>query len=65
MSLQIGQRIHIDLFGLRVAAFDSRAAGTVVALGPGVITVRLERADGAYADVTVSPGRIEWIPAGR
>jgi hypothetical protein len=61
-SLEIGQRIQINLFGMRVAglrAADSPAQGTVVGLGPGVITVRLEREDGALSEVTVSPGRIE------
>lgn len=38
---------------------EHRAAGTVVGLGPGGITVQVERDDGALAEVTVSLGRIE------
>jgi hypothetical protein len=62
MSLEIGQRIQINLFGMRVGgvgAGDSPAEGTVVGLGPGVITVRLQQENGALSEVTVSPGRIE------
>jgi hypothetical protein len=61
MSLEIGQRIHVDLFGMRLAgvrAEDSPAEATVVELGPGVITIRLEH-EGGLSEVTVSPGRIE------
>lgn len=64
MSFQIGQKIQIDLFGMRLAGLapgESRAEGTVVALEPGVITVRLRRQDGVPTDVTVSPGRIERV----
>jgi hypothetical protein len=59
--LQIGQRIQIDLFGMRLGdphRWDAPAEGTVVGLAPGVITVRLEGYGGA-SEVTVSPGRIE------
>lgn len=62
MSLQIGQKVQIDLFGMRMGGLcpgQSHAEGTVVQLEPGVITVRLRRRDGGVADVTVSPGRIE------
>jgi hypothetical protein len=62
MSLELGQRIQINVFGMRlvgVRAGDSSAEGTVVGLGPGVITVRLEREDGVLSEVTVSPRRIE------
>ena len=61
MSLQIGQKIHVDLFGISVGgvgAADAPAEGMVVGLAPGVITVQLERDDGAVLEVTVSPGRI-------
>jgi hypothetical protein len=60
-QLNIGQRVQIDLFGMRLGgrhSWDAPAEGTVVGLGPGVITVRLER-DGGVSEVTVSPGRIE------
>jgi hypothetical protein len=53
--------VQVDLFGLRLPvarAGDLCAAGVVVALDPGVITVRLELA-GETADVTVSPGRVQ------
>ena len=59
-QLQIGQRVQIDLFGMRLGAlrWDAPAEETVVGLGPGVITVRLER-EGGVSEVTVGPGRIE------
>jgi hypothetical protein len=62
MSLELGQKIEIDLFGMRLSglpAGDARAEGTIVALGPGVITVQLASYDGGLTEVTVSPGRIE------
>ena len=62
MSLEIGQRIQVNLLGMRlvgIRAGSACAEVTVVGLGPGVITVRLERDDGGLSDVTVSPGRIE------
>jgi hypothetical protein len=61
-SLELGERVQINLFGLRLAgrpAGDAPATGTVVGLGPGVITVRLQLESGSLSDVTVSPGRIE------
>jgi hypothetical protein len=61
-SLALGERIQINLFGLRLAgrpAGDSPTEGTVVGLAPGVITVRLQLDDGGHSEVTVSPGRIE------
>jgi hypothetical protein len=62
MSLQIGQRIQVDLFGMRISGVlppDGRAAGTVVDLGPGVIIVLLDGEGGACSEVTVSLGRVE------
>jgi len=62
MSLHIGQRIQVDFFGMRVPGLwnaEARGEGTVVGLGPGVITVRVEGEDGRLSEVTVSPGRIE------
>jgi hypothetical protein len=62
MSLEIGQKVQIDLLGMRMRGLcpgQSQAEGTVVQLQPGVITVRLRRGDGGVADVTVGPGRIE------
>lgn len=62
MSLEIGQRVQVDLFGMRLPGVrtpDCRGSGKVVGLGPGVITVLLEAGDGAGAEVTVSPGRLE------
>jgi hypothetical protein len=63
MSLEIGQRIQVNLFGMRLAGGaatgDFPSEGTVVELGPGVVTVRLQREDGGHSEVTVSPGRIE------
>ena len=63
MSLQMGQRVQIDLFGMRLPGVGPcvRAEGTVVGLDPGVITVRLECECGHLSDVTVSPGRIEAL----
>lgn len=61
-EFEIGQRVQIDVFGMRltgVRAGESSAEGTVVGLGPGVITVHLQREDGGLSEVTVSPGRIE------
>jgi len=61
-ALQIGQRIQLDLFGMRLTGPrrpDSRAEGTVVGLGPGVITVLLDAGEGPASEVTVSLGRVE------
>lgn len=60
-SLQIGQEVEIDLFGLRLpglAIGESQATGRIVALGPGTITVRLQIGDDSGSEVTVSPGRL-------
>jgi hypothetical protein len=62
MSLHLGQRIQIDLFGMRVAGLggdDFPVEGTVVGLAPGAVTVQLSREDGGLSEVTISPGRIE------
>jgi hypothetical protein len=60
MSLEVGQRIEINLLGMRLHGLPGGLAeGTVVALGPGVITVQLVRCDGGLTELTVSPGRIE------
>jgi hypothetical protein len=59
-SLELGQKVEIDLFGLHVPGLGygaSQATGVVVALGPGTITVRLEDAM-ASSEITVSPGRL-------
>jgi hypothetical protein len=59
--LEVGQRIEVDVFGLHVpglASGEAQATGTVVALGPGVITVRLELGDRHPPEVTVSRGRL-------
>jgi hypothetical protein len=59
-SLHIGQTVNIDLFGLQlpgIGAGQSQAKATVVALGPGVITVRVDLI-GRPAEVTISPGRV-------
>ena len=60
--LEVGQRIEIDVFGLQVPGLrsgEAQATGTVVALGPGIITVRLELlGDRQPPEVTVSRGRL-------
>jgi hypothetical protein len=59
-QLQVGQRVQVDLLGMRLPHREEGAADcTIVALGPGVITVRLDGAGRAPSEVTVSPGRIE------
>jgi hypothetical protein len=61
MFLEAGQRISVDVSGLWVPGgrpTESCADGVVVAVAPGVITVRLELEDGEHLDVTVSPRRI-------
>lgn len=61
-QLQVGQRIAVDLFAMRVPGHaDHEAEGTIVDLGPGVITVRVERAGHGPAEVTVSVGRVQGI----
>jgi hypothetical protein len=60
---EIGQKVEIDVFGLRVPGLGSgyeQATGTVVALGPGIITVRLDVGGSHASEVTVSPGRVRW-----
>jgi hypothetical protein len=60
--LEVGQKIEVDVFGLHVPGLrsgEAQAMGTVVALGPGVITVRLEcLGDRQSPEVTVSRGRL-------
>jgi ribosome maturation factor RimP len=57
MRRAIGERVEVDLFGLRYVADgdDLVATGTIVELAPGSITVRL---DGRHAEVTVGPARL-------
>jgi len=57
MSPTIGQRVEVDLFGLRVQGVLSGAtvaSGTIVAIAWGTITVRLD----AQTEVTVGPARL-------
>ena len=59
--LEVGQKIEVDVFGLQVPGLrsgEAEARGTVVALGPGVITVRLELGGRYPTEVTVSRGRV-------
>ena len=51
----IGERVEVDLFGLRTMGDLHKASGVIVALAPGTITVRL---DGRHAEVTVGPARL-------
>ena len=55
---KIGERVKVDLFGLRTSGalppFEV-ASGTIVAVAPGSITVRL---DAHPAEVTVGPARL-------
>jgi hypothetical protein len=57
MRPTIGERVEVDLFGLRALNdFEEAVArGTIVALAPGTITVRL---DGVLHEVTVGPSRL-------
>jgi hypothetical protein len=57
MRRAIGERVQVDLFGLRSLgeSQDPVATGTIVELAPGSITVRL---DGRHGDVTVGPSRL-------
>ena len=58
-SIGLSQRIEIDLFGLQVpgqSSFAASGTGTVVAVGSGVITVRLDSSPGM--EVTVSAHRV-------
>jgi hypothetical protein len=57
---KIGERVEIDLCGLRTpsgnALWDAViAAGTVIGVAPGSITVRL---DEHFGTVTVGPARV-------
>jgi hypothetical protein len=55
---QIGERVEVDLFGLRATGdwqISSVASGTIVALAPGSITVRL---DDQPHEVTIGPARL-------
>jgi hypothetical protein len=60
---KIGQRVEVDLFGLRppdgaTLTAVNVALGTVVGLAPGTITVRLDARPGLDAEVTVGPARL-------
>ena len=57
MRRTIGERVEVDLFGLRAIGHlhDRVALGTIIELAPGSITVRL---DDHEADVTVGPARL-------
>jgi hypothetical protein len=57
MRRAIGERVQVDLFGLRSygESHEPVANGTIVELAPGSITVRL---DGRLDDVTVGPARL-------
>jgi hypothetical protein len=60
MRHKIGQRVEVDMFGLRVAesALDgvTVASGTIVAIAWGSITVRLDTH--TDTEVTVGPARL-------
>jgi hypothetical protein len=57
-ALRIGQRVELDLFGFEAGGSGAlRAVGTIVALEPGAITVRVERGAGPR-DMTVSRRRV-------
>jgi hypothetical protein len=53
---QIGQRVEVDLFGLRIVSDlpVGTASGTIVALAPGSITIQLDD----HGEVTVGPARV-------
>jgi hypothetical protein len=58
--LEVGQKIELDVFGLKVAGLrpgTDRASGTVVAVGPGTITVRVEGGPDGN-ELTISPNRL-------
>ena len=61
MRTKIGQRVEVDLFGLSTPAGPlggaTVASGTIIALAPGTITVRLDVASG-QAEITVGPARL-------
>jgi hypothetical protein len=56
MRRAIGERVKVDLFGLRSLGDGQEpiATGTIVALAPGTITVRLD----GHGEVTVGPVRL-------
>jgi hypothetical protein len=60
MRHKIGQRVEVDMFGLRVAAGTldggTVASGTIVAIAWGSITVRLD--SHVQTEVTVGPARL-------
>lgn len=61
VRFEIGQLVEVDLFGLQLSgAFikDTRSVATVVGLGPGTISVRVQLEGRSSAEVTVSSGRI-------
>ncbi len=59
MSLVLGRTITVDLSGLQSLGLPAgEATGTVVALDPGAITIRLERDGEPDTELTVSPGRV-------
>lgn len=54
---KIGERVEIDVFGLRTTGDLQRAgvaSGTIIALAPGTITVRLD----GQTEITVGPARV-------
>jgi hypothetical protein len=60
-ATKIGQRVDVDLFGLRLPGGDSPwdavvASGIVVGIAPGSITVRLD--EHLEAEITVGPARL-------
>jgi hypothetical protein len=60
---KIGERVEIDVFGLWTTGELQQkgiASGTIIALAPGTITVRL---DGRTSEVTVGPSRVLPIRA--
>jgi hypothetical protein len=54
---QIGERVEVDLFGLRLGGELSDAgvaSGTIVAVAPGTFVIRLDD----HGEVTVGPSRL-------
>ena len=61
MQVEIGELVEVDLFGLQVAGTfvsDARSVATVVGLGPGTISVRVQLEGLSAMELTVSSGRI-------